>query len=247
MKFKKILIIAILLTLPILALAQVSFPKPVGLLNDFAKALNTDTYFQLNSLLNELHQKTNVEFAVLIVDNMQGLDRDTYAVEIFKEWGIGSKKDEGLLFLLAIQERETKVEVGYELEGLINDSKAGRILDEYAMPSFRQNDFQTGIKNATIAFAQLIAEDKGITLTGSKSVRKEQKQDDDEVSNFTLFIILGVIVFLTIITKGRFLYWLLFALSRGGMGSRGGGSSGGGGFGGFGGGSSGGGGAGRRF
>ena len=114
------------------------------------------------------------------------------------------------------------------------------------MPSFRQNDFQTGIKNATIAFAQLIAEDKGITLTGSKSVRKEQKQDDDEVSNFTLLLYWGH-CFLTIITKGRFLYWLLFALSRGGMGSRGGGSSGGGGFGGFGGGSSGGGGAGRRF
>jgi len=187
MKFKKHFLFLCLLIIPLLLLAKVTYPKPVGFVNDFAGVLSSETKLELDNLLTELREKTNVDIAVVTVDNMQGLDRDTYAVELFKEWKIGSKNDEGLLFLLAKEERQTKVEVGYGLEGLINDAKAGRVLDEYAVPFFKKNDFDSGLKSATIVFSEIIANDKGVTLTG---VAEVTQVDEKSSSSTRLLVVL---------------------------------------------------------
>lgn len=246
MKFKKNILLLLICLIPFIIHSQVKYPKPVSFVNDFAGLISDEVRIQLENLLTELKQKSDVEIAVVTVKDMQGLDRETYAVELFKEWKIGSKNDEGILFLIAESERQIKIEVGYGLEGLINDAKAGRILDNYALPSLKENDFNNGIKNTVIALCQVIAADKNIQLTGMPDVQHREIRKRSGLSNL-IFII--IFIFLMIVTRGKILLWLLLFSGHGGGrgGGFGGGGGGFGGFGGFGGGSSGGGGAGRSF
>ena len=226
-----------------LSLSAVQFPRPQGWVNDYAEVFDDSTKASLTAVLTELNQKTSVEIAVVSVKDFQGLDRDNYAVQLFETWGIGSKNDEGVLILLATEDREIKVEVGYGSEGYLTDGTAGQFLDDYVMPYLVQNDFQKGLYNAGIVFATFIADVKGVELTGTPSVSTINNSQPQGNMIFEL-VLLAIFIFLVIITRGRILVWLML-FARGG---RGGGRGGmGGGFGGFGGGRSGGGGAGRRF
>ncbi len=247
MKFKRILLILTLIFI-LSMLWGVTYPEAKSWVNDYSGVLSRETTIELENLITELKQKTDVEVAVAIVKNLEGIDKDTYANELFKKWGIGSKNDEGLLILVSVEDRKIKVETGYGLEGILPDGKVGRILDQYVVPLLKENNFDLGIKQAVYAYASVIAQDKGVELTGlPKSTRNRR------VSNKGNLVLLAIFIFLVIITRGKILWWLLILNSfggsgRGGSGGFGGGGSGGfGGFGGFGGGGSGGGGAGRGF
>lgn len=246
MKFKILLLILCVFALQILW-ANDNYPKPTSWVNDYTNTLSQESIQQLEGLITELKQKTEAEIAVAIVNDMGGLDRDTYANELYRSWKVGSKNDEGILYFIAKTERKVKIEVGYGLEGLFNDAKAGRILDEYSVPYLKLNQYDQAVVQTVAVIAQIIAEDKGISLTGSPVISRRQAPKKNTLGNI-LYII--VFIFLVIITRGRILIWMLLFAGSGGRGGFGGGSSGGGGFGGFGGfggGSSGGGGAGRSF
>lgn len=246
MKFKILLLILCVFALQILW-ANDNYPKPTSWVNDYTNTLSQESIQQLEALITELKQKTEAEIAVAIVNDMGGLDRDTYANELYRSWKVGSKNDEGILYFIAKTERKVKIEVGYGLEGLFNDAKAGRILDEYSVPYLKLNQYDQAVVQTVAVIAQIIAEDKGISLTGSPVISRRQAPKKNTLGNI-LYII--VFIFLVIITRGRILIWMLLFAGSGGRGGFGGGSSGGGGFGGFGGfggGSSGGGGAGRSF
>jgi uncharacterized protein len=184
-----------------------------------------------------------------------------FSVQLYKEWAIGSKRDEGVLILLALKERKLRIEVGYGAEGYIPDAYASEVYN--TMRSY----LSQGSENWDKAFIQgslmllsKFAEEKGITLTGMSeySQRATKNQARNGLGGIG-FIILFII--LMIVTKGRILevlIWMSILGGRGGNwgggrggGSWGGGSSGGfggfGGFGGSGGGRSGGGGAGGGF
>lgn len=245
MKYKNLLFILCLLIIQ--SLFANNYPKPVSWVNDYTNTLSAESVQTLEGLITELKQKTDVEIAVAIVNDMGGLDRDTYANELYREWKVGSKNDEGILYFIAKTERKVKIEVGYGLEGLINDAKAGRILDDYSVPYLKLNQYDQAVVQTVAVIAQLIAEDKGVTLTGSPTVNRNQVKRKMSFGNILYLI---VFIFLVIITRGRIIIWMLLFAGSGGRGGFGGGSSGGGGFGGFGGfggGSSGGGGAGRSF
>lgn len=244
MKFKNIILIAILLSVFNL-LPAINYPNPTGWVNDYAKILNTSTKDELTSIITELKHLTNVDIAVAIVNDLQGQDRDSYANELYSKWKIGNNNDEGILILLAIEDREFKVEVGYGSEAYLTDGMVGQIIDQYVIPHLSKNDYSEGIRQSVIVFASYIAQKKGVQLTG---VKYHHVESENIVGKM---IFLGFFIFLVIVTRGRILIWLLILGSggRGGSGGFGGrgGSGGFGGFGGFGGGSSGGGGAGRRF
>lgn len=250
MKYKKSLLILIFI-LTVNSLFSISFPKPVGWVNDFAGILDNQAKQELTLVLTELKQKTNVEISVVSVSDLQGLDRDSFATELYKTWKIGSHQDEGVLILLATEDREIKVEVGYGSEGYLTDGTVGQLLDEYVIPSLAKNNFGEGFFRAGIVFASFIAQSKGVELTGVPSVRINNQVDSNPIANLIFLIIF---IFLVIVTRGRILLWILL-FARGGSGGSGGfggsgrsgGSGGFGGFGGFGGGRSGGGGAGRSF
>jgi uncharacterized protein len=179
-------------------------------------------------------------------------DVDTAAVDLFEAWGIGKKgKNNGVLILCAVEDRRIRIEVGYGLEGILPDAKAGRIIDQLMLPHFRAGDLPTGLASGTLAVATVIAEDAGVKLSGSPSTQRSGPvREKRSVGSPLLRLLFLVLIALLFIRNPRLL--LLMMLMGGGRGfggyHRGGFGGGlGGGFGGFGGGLSGGGGAGRGW
>lgn len=150
MKFFKFVIVAFLgfflLTLPVLAQ---EFPQPTGYVNDFAQMLSSDYRQSLEEELVNFEKETTVEIAVVTIDSLEGGSIEDYAVRLFEDWQIGKKeKDNGLLILIAKEDREMRIEVGYGLEPVITDGRAGRIIREQMRPAFREEDYDVGVKLA---------------------------------------------------------------------------------------------------
>jgi uncharacterized protein len=240
---------------------------PSGYVTDLAGVIGAEAKARLESLCSEVEQKTGAQMAIVTVGSLEGESVETYAVDLFKQLGIGKKKDNrGVLLLMAPHERKYRIEVGYGLEPVINDARAGDT-GRAMVPFLRQGDYSGAIETAAWQLAKYIADDSNVTLSGQPSTARNR--DEGESSGFPVFwVILGLIVFFRVIGSlstghgGRgggsggsgWLWFLLGMLSsssggRSGSGWGGGGWSsggfggGGGGFGGFGGGSSGGGGA----
>ena len=223
-----------------------SFPAPTGYVNDFAKVIPAYQSQQITTLLTELEQKTGAEVSVVTLDSLNGADVESTAVDMFHQWGIGQKKkDNGVLILAAIQDRKIRIEVGYGLEAIIPDGKAGTIIRQYMAPQFKEGDYGSGFLVGTVAVAQIIAQDAGVTLTGQAiDVPLSDSDNHYRQLSFWAFILIFLTLWIVLSWAGRH--------QRGGRGGYWGGGywggggfsgGGGGGFGGFSGGGSGGGGA----
>ncbi len=133
------------------------FPKPVGFVNDFAGVIPDDTESQLETSLQQFEQEKTVEVAVVTVTSLEGDTIEGYAVRLFQEWGIGKKgEDNGVLLLVAVGERDVRIEVGYGMEPYITDGQAGRILDERVIPDLRQDNYAMGILRGIQGIEQAI-------------------------------------------------------------------------------------------
>ncbi|MCX5777898.1 MAG: TPM domain-containing protein [Elusimicrobia bacterium] len=238
---KKYILLLLLSSLCSPAFAQ-KLPKPADWVNDYAGVMDAAAVDNTKSLIAELEQKTSAEIAVVTVKNLGNDTIENYAATLFKEWGIGKKgKNNGILLLASIEERKVKIEVGYGLEGILNDGLCGEILDRFVVPQLKNGAYGTGMFQGTRAIATVIAADAGVQLTGEGlAVAPQKKISAGELILKGIFFIAMIILFI----RHPFLF-LLF-MGMGGGGSRGGGGFGGG-FGGFGGGSSGGGGSSRGF
>jgi len=247
------------------ASAAVESPKPEGWVTDRAGFLDVTTRNQLERLLAEVERKSGVEIAVVTLPTLAGRSVEEVAVELFQAWGIGKKgKDEGVLLLVARNERKIRIEVGYGLEGTIPDGLAGEIIRDTITPRFRQGRFAEGIETGVRQIVETIAKERQIELATPHAPRPRttvSRLGTDQrrlVSKATIFfaLMLAALIALAIANErslrpgrrgtGRFRRRFLgFPGTYPGGGWSGGGFGSGdsGGFGGFGGGSSGGGGA----
>jgi len=243
-----------LLALPLLLHAEpIAQLRPTDYVNDFANILDQGTVKRLDDICQQIDQKAHAQIAVVTINSLDGSDIESYAVDLFKKWGVGSKaSDHGVLILLAVQDRKYRIEVGYGLEPILPDGKVGGFGRE-AVPFLRQSNYSGAILLMTSRVADVIAQDAGITLTGARPEISEQPQEHlgKGISPGGM-VVLAIIIVLVLFVPPlrRILFWMILFGGGGGGGYRGGGYSGGGGFGGggggfggFGGGSSGGGGA----
>ena len=227
---------------------DVPHPPKNGYVLDQTQSLSKEEIQTMNQMGLELEKKTKAQIAVLVVPTLDGEDVTDYANRVFRSWGIGQKEaNSGILFLVALKDRQMRIEVGYGLEGAINDAKAGQILDEYASPAFKKGHIGQGIVTTYRVLVGEAAKEYGVSIDGSQT---DTGTESVPLTTFDLLLI-GVGIFLLVIVDFAFLggtltQSLLWILASGrGRGNSG--RSGGGGFGGFGGGSSGGGGASRRW
>lgn len=240
--------------------------SPTGYVTDLAGVIPSATQQRLELLCGELEQKTGAQLAIVTVRSLDDRPVEDYAVDLIKHLGVGTKKDNtGALLLLAPNDRKYRIEVGYGLEPIINDARAGDA-GRAMVPFLRQNDYGSAVEIAAWQLAKYIADDKGVTLSGNPPARRvvsTSRSNGSPINPFVVLFILFIVlrIFGSIISRGTGTrgggmsgcWWLLPFLMSGGGGGRGGGGSswgggggfggGGGGFGGFGGGSSGGGGA----
>ncbi|HZQ21570.1 MAG TPA: TPM domain-containing protein [Terriglobales bacterium] len=237
-----------------LSAEPVSQLKPSNYVNDFAHVLDPHTAANLNNIAEQLDHKANAQVAIVTVNSLDGDDAFDYAVKLYQQWGIGKKgSDRGVLILYAVKDHKYWTTVGYGLEGILPDGKVGGFGRE-AVPFLKQGDYSGAISLVTSRIADVIAQDAGIQITNTQPPRAPP--DDDLRPQFSIATwIIGIIIFLFLISTsfGRsLLFWMLLSgggrgRGWGGGGFGGGGGGGGGGFGGFGGGSTGGGGAGGSW
>jgi len=228
-------------------------PNTPTLVTDLAGVLSaTEKQFLENKLVS-IDDSSSNQIAVVILPTLDGYPIEEYATKLFRSWGIGNKKtNNGVLLLIAINDRKVRIEVGYGLEGAIPDITSNNIINNDIKPAFKQGAYFDGINSATDDIAK--------AAVGEYKVARQKKGKEKGGSIFLFLIILFVIIAIvgkkggnggsniggggfSDIATGMLLGSLLGGGGRSGGYGGGGEYSGGGGFGGFGGGSSGGGGA----
>ncbi|GAA4469735.1 hypothetical protein GCM10023093_29690 [Nemorincola caseinilytica] len=233
-------------------------PTPPRLVNDLAGILDPAQEERLEHKLEGFDRTTSTQITVLTVPTLNDYDVSDYAVKVFNAWGIGQKgKNNGVLLLVAPNDRKAWITTGKGLEGVLTDAKTSRIFRNELRPAFKEKDYYTGLDNATDAIIAVTRDEYK-----SDGIRGEGKRFPTGA-----IIVIIVVVIASIIKKGgggggRRQYrrtgiddlatgWILGNMLGGGGRSSGWGGGGfgggGGGFGGFGGGSSGGGGAGGSW
>ena len=224
-------------------------PSPPKLVNDFTNTLTQEQIAALENKLVTYDDSTSNQIAVVIIPTTGDYSVEEIALEIIRRWGVGNKdKNNGIVLLIAKDDRKIRIETGYGLEGAVPDITAKSIIDNYITPNFKEGNYYRGLAEGTDAIIRAAAgEYKAPAGYGSK-----KKKGIGWTS------IIFIIIFLLIAMAGggrggggmmsRRGYggfgagWIIGSLLGGGGGS-GGGGGGGGGFGGFGGGGGGGGGA----
>jgi uncharacterized protein len=132
--------------LPFVAEAYASPGSPDGYVTDFAGILSAETESIFETELAAYEASTTIEIAVVTISSLEGDDIASYSNELGREWGVGQEgADNGVLLLIAPNDRTVRIEVGYGLEGAIPDVTAGRIIDELMLPAFREGDYEAGI------------------------------------------------------------------------------------------------------
>ncbi len=161
---KKILILALLLFQLIVAGIASAAPnipaRPTGTnyyVLDQANIISSADEQRIYNFAKAIENKTTAQIAVLTVKSLDGYSIDDYALAVLRSWGIGQKEqNNGVLILVAPNERRSRIEVGYGLEGVLTDGRTGRIQDTYMLPFFRRGNYSTGIMVGTAAVASSI-------------------------------------------------------------------------------------------
>jgi len=238
-----------------------AIPDPVGYVNDTADLMSERGRARLEAFLDQLERRTGAQYAVLTVKTTAPMVPEEYKVRVFERWGLGRRGvDDGLLMLVAVDERVVRFETGYGLEGTLPDGLQSRIFRTEMRPRFRAGDYEGGIVAGVLATASRIADEKGVTLQWDG--RELRYRGRPQRAGWLVLLVLGIFMFgvipvlvATLSTRRR---WLTRRWYRGGpwdgtggwgggFGGGWGGGGGGGSFGGFGGGASGGGGGGGSW
>src|SRR6266403_2990831 len=145
--------------------------SPTGYVSDLAGVIPQATKQRLETLCTELEQKTGAQMAIVTVKSLDDRPVEDYAVDLFKHLGVGSKKESsGVLLLLAPNDRKYRIEVGYGIEPIINDARAGDA-GRAMVPFLRQNDYGTAVEIAAWQLAKYLADERGVTLSGQPPAR----------------------------------------------------------------------------
>ena len=242
-----VVLLAVAAPLPCAA-EEPKVPPYAGYVTDTAGVMR-EWAARTEKLCLEIEQQTTAQVAVLTVKSTAPLEAQQYAQKVFDQWKIGKKgKDNGILFLVAVDDKKLWIATGYGVEGVLPDGKVGEIRDKFLRPLFRQGRYGEGIYMGVKAAGSVLTGGKMETPKGMGTPRGVLRQITRLPLEFLLFLILGVpyLIFRWILSRrpgyrGGGGGWFP---GGGGMGGGGGGGFGGGGFGGVGGGFSGGGGAG---
>ncbi len=121
-------------------------PRLQGRVNDYAELLSPATEASLESVLKSLESSDSTQIVVLTIGSLQGDSLEAFSLRVVEDWKIGQQGlDNGVLLLVARDDRKIRIEVGYGLEGKLTDMTAGRIIGNVMGPRFKQGDFNQGI------------------------------------------------------------------------------------------------------
>ncbi|AGC68644.1 MgtC/SapB transporter family protein [Thermoclostridium stercorarium subsp. stercorarium DSM 8532] len=161
--------------------------------------------------------KTGAQVVVVTINSLNGEAIEEYSNALFRKWGIGSKKENnGVLILVSVGDRMSRIEVGYGLEGALPDGLTGRIQDNYMIPHFRDGDYGQGIANGFMAVIQQIYKEYDIKYKPPEygyTVDDYGEESENTSDAILILLFLALIVIDLIFFRGRITKFLLFTAS----------------------------------
>lgn len=159
--------LSVLAACPIAAFAYANPGEPQGYLSDFAGMLSEEEATSITADLSAVASSGIAQIAVVTIPSLEGDTIENFAVRLFEDWKIGdAERDNGALLLIARDEREVRIEVGYGLEGDLTDAVSSRIIRNVITPNFQNEAYGAGVKDAVLAMAGAL----GIDSVASSSV-----------------------------------------------------------------------------
>lgn len=238
------LVLVIYLGIGVVAWAQPQIPPvPTGSIyvQDYAGILSGETKAKINKLGAKIAGQTKAQVVVVTINSLNGKSIQDYSLAMLRQWKIGDKNlNNGVLLLVSVGDRQSRIEVGYGLEGALNDAKVGHIQDEYIIPYFERGEYDRGIWDGYKAIMRVISNEYGIAIP--QDSRTAVNQTDISTSKWwdslpwwvQLLSVVGFFLLFAVdwLFFGGSITLLILSLIRfrsGGSGGYGGGSSGGGG------------------
>jgi len=217
----RIIVLLVLLTTAFIR-SDVDVPYLTGRVNDNAQILSEETAHALSVQLKDYEDRTTNQIVVLTVSSLNGVSIEEYAVRVFEDWKIGQAgKDNGILIVIAPNERRMRIEVGYGLEPVLTDGTAGQIIHSVMTPRFKTGDFDGGITAGALAVIEVL-DGRGVTELADNSTTGEVSDSLDGMAadlsirdriliGAFIFGIIGLFTFIGIVTPGSgwFLYFFL--------------------------------------
>ncbi len=187
------------------AYSQTKFPPLTGYVNDVAHLLDNATKENLTERLSVLEEQTGDQIVIVTLPTLSGNSIETYSNSLFRTWGLGQKQiNNGVLFVIAPNEREVRIEVGYGLEGELTDAMSSVIINNFVLPNFREGNYQKGIVEAVHAIIKVITEnDSDFSFRIKEKARaieekRKQAEQEEMIINTIVFLILFIMVGLPI-------------------------------------------------
>lgn len=230
-------------------------PPMVGPVTDEAGVLSPRAVQKLSSVLIQLHDSGGSQIAVLTVPSLGDASIEEAGIKVTDQWKLGGKgKDNGVLLLIAPNDRKVRIEVGKGLEGELTDAYSRRIINQVITPAFKENDFDSGIVGGVVQIIAVTDPNFDLQSTGMQRRGRSSGKSMSPMQGLGLLVLLIIFIIIAVIHRilqffglvprsgfGRSGSWIgggLGGLGGGGFGGGGGGSSWGGGGGGFSGGGS---------
>lgn len=211
-------------------LHSLDVPVLKGRINDYANILAITEENTLEVLLEEIENKTSSQVVLLTVRSLEGEILENYSMKVAEEWKIGQKKfDNGVILLIAMEEKKIRIEVGYGLESILTDVKCGYIIRKIIVEHFRKGNFYQGILQGLQTITGIISREFDISdeeLARFKRDRGKKKKVFIPIGFFIFFIILILLSLKGGHRRGGNVFW---GSGFGSGGFSGGGFSGGGG------------------
>lgn len=180
-----IVVVLMMLQMSVVAFAATNIPAATAdfYVNDFAGVFSEEEKTRLmDNAVALSNDHDGIQVVVSTITSLEDSSIEDYAVEMYNQYGIG-KDDMGLLILLSTGDRQIRVEVGLAMEAYINDSKAGRFIDKYAIPSLKENKFNEGLINLQEAFVNEI-----VSVTENENAKPVQTSEPKSGLNFMSFL-----------------------------------------------------------
>lgn len=146
--------------------SPVPLPVPFNPIVDQANVIDAETRKKLEAIYLNFKERAQSEFAVVTVDTTGDQDIFDYSLAIYRGWGIGTKTNDGFLLVLAIKDRKYFTQVGYHLEGDLNDGLVGQIQRERLVPQLKNGNYSKGIYDTVQAYVATLAAKRGFTIEG---------------------------------------------------------------------------------
>jgi len=185
--YRRMVVFASIMVAAALTSVALEVPYLSGRVNDQADLLDAAYENQLEERLQALEAETGAQVAVLTIGSLEGDSIEDFAIRVVETWKLGREGvDDGVLILIARDDRRMRIEVGYGLEGALTDAQAGRIIDQLMAPRFREGDFDGGVGAAVDAVAAAVR---------GEALELPERQHDTEMPNFAtliFFVIFGL-------------------------------------------------------